>query len=82
MDFKLNKVDMELRYKINEERSEDKVHNKKGININKDKNKDEKKEYPEQKKEGSKEGTNTTETVENEPKPEDPYRGHFIDTRK
>ena len=40
MEFKLNKIDTDLRQKINAETSEGKIHTKKGISVNKDKNKD------------------------------------------
>lgn len=36
MEFKLNKIDTDIRQKINEERKEEKVHSGKGINIKKD----------------------------------------------
>ena len=40
MEFKLNKIDPELRQRINAQTSEGIVHTKKGISVNKDKNKD------------------------------------------
>lgn len=36
MEFKLNKIDMELRQAVNDETSEGKIHSKKEITINKD----------------------------------------------
>lgn len=36
MEFKLNKIDTDIRKKIQEETKEDKVHSGKGINVNKD----------------------------------------------
>ena len=36
MEFKLNKIDTDIRKKIDEERKESKVHSGKAINVNKD----------------------------------------------
>lgn len=36
MEFKLNKIDTDIRKKIDEERKESKVHSGKAVNINKD----------------------------------------------
>ena len=36
MEFKLNKIDTDIRKKIDEERKTSKVHSGKGINVNKD----------------------------------------------
>ncbi|ALP89495.1 hypothetical protein HMPREF1084_02998 [Clostridium butyricum 60E.3] len=36
MEFKLNKIDTDIRKKIEEERKENKVHSGKAINVNKD----------------------------------------------
>ncbi len=36
MEFKLNKIDTDIRKKIKEERKESKVHSGKAINVNKD----------------------------------------------
>ncbi len=44
MEFKLNKIDTDIRKKMQEEIKEDKVHSGKGINVTKDL-KDEKNEY-------------------------------------
>jgi hypothetical protein len=82
MEFKLNKIDTDLRQRINEERSEDKIHNKKGININKDKNKEEKNQGK-----GPKEAEHNgnLETVEKKDSKEEviePQKGHYIDIRR
>lgn len=45
MEFKLNKIDTDIRKKMQEEIKEDKVHSGKGISIKQDL-KDEKSEYP------------------------------------
>lgn len=50
MEFKLNKIEPDLRQKINEETKEGKVHSKKGIAINKDKNEERNRKNKEQKK--------------------------------
>jgi len=44
LEFKLNKIDTDIRKKMQEEIKEDKVHSSKGINVTKDL-KDEKNEY-------------------------------------
>ena len=44
MEFKLNKIDTDIRKKMQEEIKEDKVHSGKGINVTKD-SKDEKNQY-------------------------------------
>lgn len=85
MDFRLNKVDMDVRQKVNETRSDDKIHNKKGINVNKDKNKDESSEKFSLNKDDSTEKLLTTEEHEEIPKDvkdSDPQKGHFIDIRR
>lgn len=82
MEFKLNKIDTDLRQKINAERSEDKIHNKKGINVNKDKERT--KESIEKEKKKFKKLLEAVEENDdkNDAKTEDIYRGHYIDTRK
>lgn len=81
MEYRINKIDPDLRQRINEERSEDKIHNKKGININKDK------ESPKESKKhkDSKENEKVIDNNSDEDKKkndEDPYRGHHIDIRR
>lgn len=49
MEFKLNKIDTDIRKKMQEEIKEDKVHSGKGINIKKDL-KEEKKDYIQEEK--------------------------------
>lgn len=81
MEFKLNKVDTELRQRINEERSEDKIHNKKGININKDKN-EEKDKWDMLKKGTAKEKQQVEEKSVADKEIEEPDKGHNIDIRR
>jgi hypothetical protein len=82
MEYRINKIDTDLRQKINEERSEGKVHNKKGININKDR--ESTKENPKHKdfKDNGKntDGENRTDSGFKEG--QDPFRGHHIDIRR
>ena len=54
MEFRLNKIDPDLRQRINEERAEGKVHTKKEININRDKNEEQKREDRQQDNKDSK----------------------------
>jgi hypothetical protein len=84
MEFKINKIDTDLRQKINEERSEDRIHNKKGININKDKNKntEKNKKNEEQKEEESEEKFKAADNAKGDSKKEDPYKGNYIDIRR
>lgn len=42
MEYKLNKIDIDVRQSINSETREGKIHSKKGISVNKDKNRDNK----------------------------------------
>lgn len=83
MEYRINKIDPELRHSINEERAEGKVHNKKGINVNKDKQ--ETKEdiaYKNSKGKNKKNIKNNGIAGKEEKKIEDPYRGHYIDIRR
>jgi hypothetical protein len=82
MEFKLNKIDKDLRQRINEERSEDKIHNKKGININKDKNKEEKNENKETKKSEHNENIDSMESKNSKTEVIEPEKGHYIDIRR
>lgn len=50
MEFRLNKIEPDLRQKINEETKEGKVHSKKGIAINKDKSEERQRRNKEQQK--------------------------------
>lgn len=90
MEFKLNKIDTDLRQRIDQERSEDKIHNKKGINVNKDKEKT-RENAENKKKEKSKESETERATIQengniqgsvDNDKGKDLYRGHFIDLRR
>jgi hypothetical protein len=89
MEFKLNKIEMDVRQRLNEERSMDKVHNKKGIQVNKDK--DSTKEEIEENSEKSKKAKDAGNEEKNEKKNNehevenkgvDPDRGHFIDIKR
>ena len=51
MEFKLNKIDTDIRQRINAETSEGIVHTKKSILVNKDKNKDARQQQDSHKKE-------------------------------
>lgn len=84
MEYRINKIDTDLRNKINQERSEDKIHNKKGININKDKN-EEKNSYfslPDSKKPIMKDENANADGFSSKEDIIEPLKGHFIDTRK
>jgi hypothetical protein len=81
MEYRINKIDTDLRQKINEERSEDKIHNKKGININKDKeNTRENMEHKDPK--GNEKVTDNSSDPVKKKEGEDPFRGHNIDIRR
>ena len=54
MEYRLNKIDTEIRHSINEETSEGKIHTKKGISVNKDKERD--------KESGQQQGSHKEET--------------------
>jgi hypothetical protein len=82
MEFKLNKIDKDLRQRINEERSEDKIHNKKGININKDKNKEEKNQNTETGKKAHNENSEIVQGKGGQAEVIEPEKGHYIDIRR
>ena len=93
MEFKINKIEMDVRHKINEERSMDKVHTKKGIGVNKDKeltkeeieeNERESKKLKNGNDENDKKDNQNNNKNENEEshKGVDPNRGHFIDIKR
>lgn len=97
MEFRLNKIDTDLRQKVNDMTKEGKVHSKNGISINKQKNADEseKKNFGEfykkeqEKKNRSKISVEAVKTetieVEAEKRTDDDTRnltGVFLDTRK
>lgn len=63
MEFRLNKIDMDIRQGINDETREGKVHSKKGIEINKDKSED--KRQNKQQKEKPKEKFNLSKYAKN-----------------
>ena len=83
MEYRVNKIDPDLRQKINEERNEERIHTKKGININKDKESTKDKMEHKDSKENNKTrdndkvglGTKDTEA-------QDPFKGHNIDIRR
>lgn len=64
MEFKLNKIDTDIRKKMQEEIKEDKVHSGKGISIKKD-IKDEKSEYENNFKEDDEKRFITVDVIKN-----------------
>jgi hypothetical protein len=81
MEYRINKIDTDLRRKINEERSEDKIHNKKGINISKDKeNAKENMEHKASK--GNEKVIDNNNDPDKKTEVQDPFRGHHIDIRR
>lgn len=98
MEFRLNKIDPEVRQKVNETTSAGKIHTKTGIVINKDskKNKEDneadfeeelKKQKKREKKKISVEAIKVEEVQipaykEADSSSEDENRGHFLDVRK
>lgn len=87
MEYKLNKIDTELRQKINEEAKEGKIHSKTALNINISKDRQNKNKYFENKNKKKKEFIEVeaikVESFETEAtKEETNERGIFIDIRK
>jgi hypothetical protein len=81
MEYRINKIDTDLRQKINEERSEDKIHNKKGININKDKeNTKENMKHNDSK--GNEKVIDNNRDTNKKTDNGDAFRGHHIDIRR
>lgn len=63
MEFRLNKIDMDIRRDINDETREGKVHSKKGIKVDKEKSED--KRQNKQQQEKPKEKFNLSKYVKN-----------------
>jgi hypothetical protein len=81
MEYRVNKIDTDLRRKINEERSEDKIHNKKGININKDKE-NTKENMKHKDSMGNEKVIDNNNDPDKKVEGQDPFRGHHIDIRR
>ena len=83
MEYRINKIDPDLRQKINEERNEEKIHNKKGINVNKDKDSTkEKMEQKNSKVDNTTRETDIDELGNKETEVQEPFKGHNIDIRR
>ena len=82
MEYRINKIDPQLRQKISDERSEGKIHNKKGININKDKESTKENMKHKDFKENEKVIDNNNSDTDNKTEGVDPFRGHHIDIRR
>jgi hypothetical protein len=91
MEYRINKIEMDVRQKINEERSMDKIHAKKGIQVNKDKdlvkeNLEENYKNKKNAKDSNTDDENKNDKILRDPdvehKGEDPDRGHFIDIKR
>lgn len=80
MEYRVNKIDPDLRKKIGDARGEGKIHTKKGITINKDK--ENAKENMKSKHESFNEILKNKVITKDVPREEEPYKGHNIDIRR